>query len=112
MSTKQSQAELIRLLESGIREVGNLDPTRFFIIVRHVEVSGKPPNKLIGWVLVRFLPTGAPWCCGEPLCYSRVFGDSGELADHIGRKMNLDQEMSVELKIATEYYEGIRFTKT
>ena len=112
MATKHSQAELIRLLESGIREVGDLDTRRFFIIVSNVVASGSPPHSLVASVLIRFLPDGAPYCCGEPGCYSRVFRDDGlaDLGDFLRRKMNLTQSVSVELKVRTEYYDGISFS--
>ena len=112
MSTKQSQAELIRLLETGIREVGNLDPSRFFIIVRSVTAAGSPPHSLRASVLLRFLPGGEPYCCGEPGCYSSVFCDDGvdELGEHIRRKMNLRQTVAVDLHVDAEYYDNISFS--
>lgn len=112
MATKQSQATLIRLLESGLREVGDLDKGRFFIIVQNVVASGSPPDSLVASVSVRFLPGGAPYCCGEPSCYSRVFRDDGiaDLGDFMRRKMNLRQTVSVELKVHAEYYDGISFS--
>ena len=112
MATKQSQAALIRLLEAGFRDVGNLDSKRFFLIVRNVAAAGSPPHTLRATVLVRFLPGGAPYCCGEPACYSRVFREDGieELGDYVRRKMNLKQTVNVELKVCTEHYDGIAFT--
>ena len=112
MSSKHSQAELTRIIESGIRDVGDLDPRRFFVLVRNVIASGSPPDKLRAAVLVRFLRAGAPYCCGEPVCYSGVFGSDGmvELGDYARRKMNLLQPVEVELNTSVEYYEGIVFT--
>ena len=112
MPTKHSRAELIRLVESGIREVGNLSTDRFYVIVRNVTVSGSPISSVVASVLVRFLPAGAPFCCGEPACYSNVFRDDGmaELGDYLRRQMNLRQSVSVEIKLDVEYYEGIKFT--
>ena len=112
MPSKHSKSELIRLIESGIREVGDLDSNRFYIIARDVVVSGSPPTSVQASVLVRFLPDGAPFCCGEPSCYSRVFRDAGmiELGDFLRRKMNLRHEISVELGVSVEYFEDIVFT--
>lgn len=112
MPSKQSQAELIRLLESGIREVGDLDSQQFFIIVSNVLVTGAPPENISASVSVRFLPDGAPYCCGEPGCYSRVFRENGlaELGDFMRRKMNLRQPVSVELNVHPIYFEGITFS--
>lgn len=112
MSSKHSQAELIRIVESGIREVGDLDPRRFFILVRNVIASGSPPDQLKASVLVRFLPAGAPYCCGEPSCYSPVFGHNGmvELGDYVRREMHLRQTVAVELNTSVEYYDGIVFS--
>lgn len=112
MATKQSQAAMIRLLESAIREVGDLDTNRFFLIVRSVVATGSPPHKLSAKVLLRFLPGGEPYCCGEPGCFSNVFRDDGldELSEFIRRKMNLQHSVFVELQVSAEYYDGISFT--
>lgn len=112
MATKKSQATLVRLLESGLREVGDLDKARFFVIVQNVVASGSPPDRIVASVMVRFLPGGAPYCCGEPSCYSRVFRSDGmaELGDFLRRKMNLRQTVAVELKVRSEYYDGISFS--
>jgi len=112
MATKQSKAELTRLLEAGIREVGDLDPRRFFIIVRNVVATGSPPSSLRASVLLRFLPGGEPYCCGEPGCYSTVFRVDGatDLGEHMRRKMNLRQTVSVDLHVEPEYYDNISFS--
>jgi len=112
MMTKQSKAALIQLLENGIRDVGDICSDRFYIIVRDVVVSGAPPKALVASVFVRFLPSGAPFCCGEPSCYSRVFRDDGadELGEYVRRKMDLRQTVTVQLDVSVEYFEGIEFT--
>ena len=112
MATKQSQAELIRLLETGIREVGDLEPNRFFIMVRNVVATGSPPSLLRASVLLRFLPGGEPYCCSEPGCYSSVFRDTGidELGDYMRRKMSLHHAVSVDLHLDVEYYDDISFS--
>ena len=103
---------MIRMLEAGIRDVGDVDPNRFCVIVRDVVVSGSPPTKLRASVLVRFLPAGEPFCCGEPACYSPVFSDEGavELGDELRRSMKLQHTVSVDLCVDVEYYDGISFT--
>jgi hypothetical protein len=112
MATKQSKAALIPLVENGIRDVGDLPPNKFYVLVRDIDVSGSPPNKIVASVLVRFLPSGVPFCCDEPGCYSRVFCDSGadELGDYLRRKMNLRQTVTVELRCAVEYFDNFEFT--
>lgn len=112
MPNKHSQSELVRLLELGIREVGDLDSERFYILVQNVVAIGKPPAKLVATVLVRFLPAGAPYCCGEPSCYSNVFRDAGarELGEFMRGKMKLRQTVDVALNILSEYYDGIKFS--
>ena len=113
MNRKHSQAALIRMLESGIREIGDLDSKRFYIVVRDVKATGSPITKLQAFVVVRFLPAGGPFCCGEPSCYSKAFRDSGseELGDFVRRKMSLQHEVSVELKVIVEFYDGIQFSQ-
>lgn len=41
-----------------------------------------------------------------------MFGDAGidDLGEYIGRKMNLQHSVAVELQVATEYYNGISFS--
>ena len=112
MKSKHSQAALIKLLESAIQEVGDLDSKRFYLMVRNVEVLGSPPTNIRAWALLRFLPSGAPFCCGEPACYSRVFrqGAMEELGDFVRRNMNLQHDISVELNVEAEYFNGIKFS--
>ncbi len=112
MPSKHSHAALIRMVEAGIREVGDLPSNRFYILVRDVKVSGSPPTSMQVSVLVRFLPSGSPYCCGEPGCYSSVFRTEGieELGDYLRRKMNLKHSVTVELKPSVEYYDDIAFT--
>jgi len=112
MATKQSRAALIRLVENAIFDVGEIPRHRFYVLVRNVRVSGSPPNHMAASVLVRFLPSGAPFCCGEPGCYSRVFREdcAEEMGDYLRRKMNLRHAVTAELEYTVEYFEGIEFT--
>jgi len=112
MATKQSKAALIRLVENAIRDVGDLPRNKFYVLVRDLDVSGSPPTHVVASVLVRFLPSGAPFCCGEPGCYSPVFCESGaeELGDYLRRKMNLRHTVTVALRSDVEYFDGIEFT--
>ena len=112
MATKQSKAALIRLVENGIRDVGDIPRDKFYVLVRDIDVSGSPLTHVVASVLVRFLPSGEPFCCGESGCYSRVFCNSGaeELGDYLRRKMNLRHTVTVELRCAVEYVDGIEFT--
>jgi len=82
------------------------------VLVRDIDVTGSPPNHIVASVLVRFLPSGTPFCCAEPVCYSRIFCDSGaeELGDYLRRKMNLRRTITVELRCAVEYFHDIEFT--
>ena len=109
--SKHSQSSLVRLLENAIRDVGDIDSKKLYVLVRHVETKGSPPESLDVDVLVRFLAAGSPFCCGEPLCHSRAFGSAGgvEMGEYVARKMNLDQEVSVRLKVDVEYSDGVKF---
>lgn len=112
MATKHSKAVLVRLIEDAIRDVGDVSRKKVYVLVREIEVSGSPPIHIIASVLIRFLPTGAPFCCGEPGCYSRVFCDScsEELGDYVRRRMNLRHTVRVTLHFDVEYFDGIEFT--
>jgi hypothetical protein len=111
MTTKRSKAALIRLVENGIRDVGDIPSDKFYVLVRDVDTTGSPPTRVVASVMVRFLPSGAPYCCGEPGCYSRVFREDGaeELGDFLRRKMNLRHMVTVELNVSVEYFDGIEF---
>lgn len=108
---KRSKAELIRLLELAIRDVGDLDSNRFYLLVRDVVATGSPPQKIVAYAMLRFLPGGQPFCCGEPACYSRAFREEGleDLAEFVARQMNIEDEIEVELKTAVEYFPDIEF---
>ena len=112
MRNKQSTAALARLLECAIESVGDIPRDRLYVSVREVEACGRPLHLVTASVLVRFLPMGAPFCCGEPVCYSRIFSEEtwDELGDQIRREMGLRQRVNVRLDIAVEYFEGIEFT--
>ena len=112
MATKQSKAALIRLVENAIRQVGDIPRDRFYLLVRDIKTTGSPPTHITASVLLRFLPSGAPFCCGEPDCYSRVFCESGaeELGEYIRRRMNPRHTVNVVLQCDAEYYDGIEFT--
>jgi hypothetical protein len=112
MKSKQSKAALIRLVESGIQDVGNIPSDKLYVLVRDIDVSASPPTDITAFVSIRFLPTGAPFCCGEPFCYSPVFSENGaeELDDYLRRKMNLQHAVHVKLKCEVEYFDGIEFT--
>ena len=93
-------------------ELGELEPNRFFIIKRRVLATGSPLSSLRASVLLRFLPGGEPYCCGEPGCYASVFRDEGvaDLGDYLRRKMNLRQKVVVDLHVDAEYYDNISFS--
>ena len=112
MSTKQSKAALIRLIETGIRDVGDIPEDRLYVLVSDIDVSGSPPKEITAYVSVRFLPSGEPFCCGQPGCCSEVLRDSRsqELEEYLRRKMNLRHTVNVKLRCTVEYYDGIQFT--
>ncbi len=103
---------MIRLVETGIREVGNIPSNELYVLVRDIGVRGSPPREIVASVLVWFLPAGEPFCCGEPGCYSRVFSGTGaqELGDYLQRKMNLRHTVNVRLQCSVEYLGVIEFT--
>lgn len=112
MATKKSKAALTRLIEHAIRDVSDLPRNRFYVLVRNVVVSGSPPTHIVASVLLRFLPAGAPFCCGEPGCYSHAFCDSAaeDLGEYVRRKMNLRHSVTVAVRCDVEYFDGIAFT--
>jgi len=77
MTSKRSKAEIIRLVEAAIEDVGGTP--KLNVMVRDVKVSGSPPEKIIAKVIVRFLKDAGPYCCGEPTCYSNAFTTNGEI---------------------------------
>jgi hypothetical protein len=110
MRSKKSKAELIRLVEAGIEEVGGTE--KLSLLVRDLIVKGSPPDKFTIFLTVRFLSGAAPFCCGEPACYSKLFSTKGEqqLAEYLRREMNLDQDISLDIKSDVQYFDGIEFT--
>ncbi len=111
MATKHSKAEIIRLVESAIDDVGGTP--KLNIMVRDVLVSGSPPERITAFVIVRFLESAGPFCCGEPGCYSKAFSSSGEIemVEFLQRKMNLRHDISLTLKTEVDYAPGVKFTQ-
>ena len=103
---------MIRLVEEAIRNVGEIPRDRLYVLVRDVQITGSPPRQIAAAVVVRFLPAGAPFCCGEPLCYSSAFTEQGheEIGEYLRRKMGLRHALVFKCDTTVEYYDGIEFT--
>ena len=112
MAAANSRSKYTRVVEEAIRDTANLPPGKFYVLVRGVRAVGSPPSHLAADVLIRFLPDGAPFCCGEPGCYSRVFQEGGteELAESVRRRLKLRQPLTIRLNCDVQYFEGIEFT--
>jgi hypothetical protein len=112
MSGKRSQAELRRLIGAAVDAVCRLPRSALWLCITRVEAAGKPPSILRVWATLHFLPTGSPFCCGEPGCHLGLSGERlAEVGDHIRRAMRLRQPVAVEFagRIGVQYYPGVEF---
>ena len=115
METKQSQCELKRLVEDAVSTVCRLPRRGLWLCVDHVQTLGRPPDDLRVWATLHFLPTGSPFCCGEPNCHLGLFGERlVEVGDHIRRAMGVRQIVTVEFRnrIGVQYHAGVDFRLT
>jgi hypothetical protein len=111
MNSKQTEAALVRLVEEGFAQVGQLPPHRFSLLVSGIEATGVPPTHLKVFATLFFLKGGEPFCCGVPGCYSTMFWASDDrLGEFLRSPLHLQHEVTVEIQTSTVYYEGLRFT--
>lgn len=112
--TKQSQAELHRLVEQAISEICETTSHNLWFCVDEVQAKGKPPHRLNVWATLHFLPGGPPFCCGEPRCHLWLFGVKlAQVGEHIQRAMGLKQKVTVNFKdqIGVNYHDGVNFQR-
>ncbi len=112
-AAKRSEHELMRLVERAVVDV--FDPAKkgLSFLVDAVEASGRPPERLKVWATLHFLPSGSPFCCGEPICHLGLFdtGRLSEVSEHVQRAMGLRHEVVLDFgnRIATQYHAGVEF---
>lgn len=112
MVSKRSQCELKRLVEAAVAEVCGLPRLGLWFCVDAVEPAGHPPECLRAWATLHFLPTGSPFCCGEPGCHLWLFGERlAKVGEHVRRAMRLKQSVNVEFgdRIGVQYHPGVEF---
>src|SRR6266700_3036701 len=107
MGGKRSEAELRRLVAKAVAEVCGIPRLGLWFSVDAVESAGHPPEKLRVWATLHFLPTGLPFCCGEPECHLGLFGAQlAAIGDHVRREMQLQGPVAVEFgdRIGVRYH--------
>jgi hypothetical protein len=62
-------------------------------------------------IRVKFLASGSPYCCGEPICHLRLFRRRGEkrLSELVTERLRLGRVIQIRLKEQVEYAEGVQF---
>lgn len=110
---KRSEHELKRLIEEAVDEGCGLHSHGLWLCVEKVELSGHPPASLKVWATLHFLPSGSPFCCGEPECHLGLRKRGEFVADHVRRAMHLEHPISVDFgnRIGVHYHEGVLFTR-
>lgn len=68
-SMDQNRLKLRRAIERAVSEACNLHPSRLWFGIDEVEITGRPAERIEVWATLRFLPSGGPFCCGEPGCH-------------------------------------------
>ena len=125
--SKRSEHELKRLVEEAVADECKLAGRGLWFCVDKVEAHGHPPERLVVWATLHFLPSGSPFCCGMPECQLAMFipGRLERIGDLIRRAMGLSQPVTVELhrfparpgdpgqlthsRIAANHHEGVEF---
>jgi hypothetical protein len=108
---KGSQAELRRIVTAAVRKVCRFPRPGLWFEVTSILVKGHPPESLLVYARLRFLPDGSPFCCGEPTCHLGLLDEHlREISEHVRRAMGLRQSVSVDFAaIVPEYHPGVSF---
>ena len=112
MASKQSTAELVRLVGAAVADECGLPRPGLWLCVDDVRAAGRPPARLRAWATLHFLPAGSPFCCGEPGCHLPLWPDRlAAVGDRVRRAMGLRQPVAVEFPdwIDVRYHAGVRF---
>lgn len=124
--SKRSEHELKRLVEEAVAEECRLAGRGLWFCVDRVDTHGHPPERLVVWATLHFLPEGSPFACGEPDCQLGTFIPErlDRIGDHVRRAMGLTQAVRVEFlrfpspgdpdqlahsRIAACHHEGVEF---
>ena len=105
----QPEQNLSRLIEQIVTDDRDLSRRGLWFGVDTVEVKGHPPERVLVWATLHFLPAGSPFCCGEPGCH---LGNLSELvSDRVRLALGLTQPVAVEFgdRIGVNYHEGVKF---
>ena len=123
--SKRSEHELRRLIEEAVSFECSLAERGLWFCVDALEVRGHPPEHILGWATVHFLPAGSPFCCGEVECALRSI-PPWEWEQRIGERlraaMGLRQNVRVDFgynfpgghghcepRIRVNYHDGVEF---
>jgi hypothetical protein len=112
MPDKRSQHYLKHLVERAVADVCGLPRPGLWFCVDEVQACGRPPERLIVWANLHFLPAGSPFCCGEPGCHLFLFGErADQVGEHVRHAMHLRQRVTVDFgdRIEANYHEGVTF---
>jgi hypothetical protein len=112
MHSKRSKHEMKRLVESAVAEACRFPRPGLWFCVDEIDVIGNLPERLQVWATLHFLPTGSPFCCGEPGCHLAIWQErSADIGDHLRRAMGLRQTVTVDFgeRIAVNYHAGVEF---
>lgn len=110
---KRSHHELKRLIEEAVSEQCDLRARGLWLCVDDLEVVGHPPSQIRVWATLHFLPTGSPFCCGEPGCHLGLPERLPAINDHLRRSMGMTQPVTVDFgeDVAVCYHEGVAFKR-
>jgi hypothetical protein len=103
---------LKRIIEEAVCHVCDLPRPGLWFCVDEVEAKGRPPEQLIVWATLHFLPEGSPFCCSEPNCHVALqSGSEGrrEVAGRVRRALHLRQELTRDFRsITANVHAGVR----
>lgn len=110
-SLKRSHCHLKHLVEEAVCDRFDLGRRGLAFFVDELEVHGSPPERLLVWASLHFLPRGSPFCCGEPHCHVPLRLQSrDEINDAVRRRMGLRSDVVVEfVAIRAAVHESVEF---
>ena len=113
MNSNKPTARAVRsAVEHAVTEVCGLASRGLSFRVQRVRLVGCPITRIEVWATLHFLPSGSPFCCGEPGCHLWLFEDRlVQVSEYVRRRLRLKQPVAVVFgdRIDVLYADGVEF---
>jgi hypothetical protein len=107
-----AKGEIGQLVQEAVATECNLAARGLYFSVNEVDLRGNPLERIVVWATLHFLPTGSPFCCGEPGCHLCLWDERLEAVQlRVRRALNLQNPLSIDFgnRINVYYHDGVEF---